>query len=67
MQRRLKLANNAYYSLQAIMKNWDVHRKMKIRLYETLIRTVLTHGCEIWSLSKKTETAINIFERKILR
>jgi hypothetical protein len=28
---------------------------------------VLTRGCETWSLSNKSENAINIFERKILR
>jgi hypothetical protein len=67
IQRRLKLANNAYYSLQAIMKNRNMHRKTKTRLYKTLIRTVLTYVCENWSLFKKSENAINILERKILR
>jgi hypothetical protein len=46
------------------MKNRDVHTE--VRLYKTLIRTVLTRGCETRSLSKKSENAINIFERKIL-
>jgi hypothetical protein len=63
----LKLANNAYYSLQAIMENWDIHRKTKIKLYKTLIRTVLPYGCKTWSPSKKSENVINIFERKLLR
>jgi sorting nexin-29 len=67
IQRRLKLANNTYYSLQAVIKRWHICRKTKIRLYKTLIRTVLTYGCETWSVSKKSENAINTFERKILR
>jgi hypothetical protein len=33
-------------------------------LYKTLIRTVLTHGSETWTLSKNSEST---FERKILR
>jgi hypothetical protein len=37
------------------MKKWDIHRKNKIRLYKTLIRTVLAYGYDTWSLSKKFE------------
>jgi hypothetical protein len=66
IQRRLKLANKAYYSFYAIMKSCDIHKKTKIRLYKTLIRTVLTYGCENWKLTKKSEDDINSFERKIL-
>jgi hypothetical protein len=32
IQRRLKLANKAYYSLYAIMKSCDIHKKTKIGL-----------------------------------
>jgi hypothetical protein len=32
IQRRLKLANNAYYSISSVMKSRDVHKGMKIRL-----------------------------------
>jgi hypothetical protein len=67
IQRTLKLANKTYYSLYAIMKSCDIHKKTKIRLYQTLIRTVLTHGCETWKLTKKSEDDMNSFERKIFR
>jgi hypothetical protein len=49
------------------MKNQDIHRKTKIRIYKTLIETALTYGCKTWTLSKKSENDINIFGRKILR
>jgi hypothetical protein len=32
-----------------------------------LIRTVLSYGSENWTLSKNSENALSIFERKILR
>jgi hypothetical protein len=67
IQRRLKLANKAYYSLYAIMKSCDIHKKTKIRLHKTLIRTVLTYGCETWKLTKKSEDDIKSLKRKILR
>jgi hypothetical protein len=67
IQRRLKLANKACFSLLAVMRCTDIHNKTKVMLYNTLIRTVLTYGCKTWTLSKKSENALSIFERKILR
>jgi hypothetical protein len=61
IQRRLKLANNTYYSISSIMKSRDVHKGTNIRLYKTLIRTVLTYGCQTWRLSKQSEKTIGIF------
>jgi hypothetical protein len=49
------------------MKFKDIHKKTKVMLYKTLTRTVLTYGRENWTLSKKSENALSIFERKILR
>jgi hypothetical protein len=45
----------------------DNHKKTKVMLYKTLIRTVLSYGSENWTLSRKSENALNIFERKTLR
>jgi hypothetical protein len=36
-------------------------------LYKTLIRRVLNYGSETWTISKKSENVLGIFERKILR
>jgi hypothetical protein len=67
IQRRLMLANKAYFSLVAVMRSGDIHRKTEIMLYKTLIRSVLMYGCETWVLSQKSENALRGFERKILR
>jgi hypothetical protein len=42
IQRRLQLANKAYFSLLAVMRCKDIHKKTKVMLYKTLIHTVLT-------------------------
>jgi len=36
-------------------------------LYETLIRPAVSYGTETWTLTKKEEQALQIFERKIFR
>jgi len=39
----------------------------KIILHKTLIRPVVSYGAEAWTLTKKEEQAMLIFERKIIR
>jgi hypothetical protein len=41
-------------------------RETKVRLYLTLVRPVLTYGCETWTLTKADELALSTFERKVL-
>jgi hypothetical protein len=36
-------------------------------LYEVLVRPVVTYASETWTLTKADETALGLFERKILR
>jgi hypothetical protein len=67
IQRRLRLANKSYFSLLAVMRCKDIHKKTKVLLYKTLIRTVLIYGSETWTLSKNSENALSIFKRQILR
>ena len=42
-------------------------RATKIILYKALIRPVVSYGAEVWTLTKKEEQAVLIFERKIFR
>jgi len=67
IQRRINQTNKAYYSLLPVMKNKDVHRNTKIKLYQSMIKPVLMYGCEVWSISQEDEERLKTFERKILR
>ena len=44
-----------------------VSRNSKLQIYRTLVRPVVTYGSESWTLTMEEETALAVFERKILR
>jgi hypothetical protein len=51
----------------SIFKSWLLTRETKVRLYITLVRPVLTYGCETLTLTKADELALSTFERKVLQ
>ena len=51
----------------SLFRNRLLSRATEIRLYKTLIRPAVTYGAETWTMTKKEEKAVLIFERKIFR
>jgi hypothetical protein len=49
------------------MKSRALNRSLKLKVYTTLIRPVVTYGCEAWTLTSRNEQQLRIFERKILK
>jgi hypothetical protein len=46
---------------------YDSDLKHELRLNKTLIRPVLSYGCEAWTMTQSSKERLAIFERKILR
>ena len=67
MQRRILAGNRTYFGAISLFRNRFLSRDTKIRLYKTLIRPAVTYGAETWTMTKKEEKAVLIFERKIFR
>jgi len=67
IQARIISGNRCYYSRGALMKSRVLHRSLKLKIYNTLIRPAVTYGCEAWTLTSRYEQQLRIFERKILR
>lgn len=67
IRARILAANKSYFGMIKILKSKILPRKVKINLYKTLIRPVLTYGAETWTLTKTDESSLMSFERKILR
>jgi hypothetical protein len=63
----LLTGNRTYFAAISLFRNRLLSRTTKIRLYKTLIRPVVTYGAQTWTMTKKEEQAVLIFERKIFR
>jgi len=59
--------SRTYFAARSLFRNRRLSRATKIRLYKTLIRPVVTYGAETWTMTKKEEQTLLIFERKIFR
>ena len=51
-QYRTTLGNKAYYVNQFLFKSRLVCKKSKFKLYCSLVRPIVTCGCEVWVLGE---------------
>jgi len=42
-------------------------KKLKIKIYRTIILPIVLYGCETWSLTLKEERRLRVFENRVLR
>jgi hypothetical protein len=62
IQRRILTCNRTYFAAISLFRNRLLSRAAKIRLYKTLIRPAVTYGVETWTMTKKEEQALLIFD-----
>jgi len=67
IQRRILAGNRTSFAAISLFRSRLLSRATKIRLYKTLIRPVVTYGAETWTMTKKEEQDLLVFERKIFR
>jgi hypothetical protein len=44
-----------------------LYKKIKIKVYRTIILPVILYGCKTWSLTLREEHRLRVFENKVLR
>ena len=66
IQRRNLTGNRTNFAAISLFSSQLLSRATKIILYKTLIRPVVSCGAETWTLTKKEEKSLLIFERKYL-
>jgi hypothetical protein len=67
IQARILSGNRRYYTYGKLTKSRALNRSSNLKIYKSLIRPVVTHRCEAWTLTNRDEKHLRIFERKILR
>jgi sorting nexin-29 len=67
IQARILSGNLCYYSCGKLLKLRALNRNSKLKIYKSLIRPVVTYGCEAWTLTNRDKQHLRIFERKMLR
>ena len=56
----IKIGNNFFDSSL-------LSKKLKIKVYRTIILPVVLYGCETWSLTLREERRLRVFENRVLR
>ena len=64
---RLKSGNACYNSVQNILSSSFISKKLKIKIYRTIILPVVLYGCENWALTLREEHRLRVFENRVLR
>ena len=67
IKSRLKLGNACCYSVQILLSYSLLSKKLKIKIYRTIILPVVLYGCETWSLTLRDERRLRVFENRVLR
>jgi len=66
IKSRLKSGNACYYSVQNLLSSSLLSKKLKIKIYRTIILPVVLCGCETWSLTLREERRLRVFENRVL-
>jgi len=67
IKSRLGLGNACYHSVQNLLSSSLLSKKLKIKIYRTIILPVVLYGCETWWLTLREERKLRVFENMVLR
>ena len=64
---RIQAGNRSLYANKKLLKNKDLNAASKLLIYKTIIRPVVTYGCETWTMTAIEQNRLLVFERRVLR
>jgi hypothetical protein len=62
---RLNSGNACYYSVQNLLSSLLISKNLKIKIYKTVMLSVVLYGCEAWSLTLGEEHRLRVFENGV--
>jgi hypothetical protein len=67
IKSRLNSGNACYHSVQNLLSSRLLSRNVNVKKYKTIILSVVSYGCETWSLTFRVEHRLRVFEKRVLR
>jgi hypothetical protein len=67
IKRRFNSGNACYHSVQNLLSASLLSKNKKIKIYKTVILSVVPYGCETWSLTLNEEHRLRVFVNRVLR
>ena len=67
IKRRIGLATGASASLNTIWASKDITQETKLRVYRSLVLSILLYNSETWTLKESDKSRLLVFEMTILR
>ena len=67
IKRRIGLATGASASLNTIWASMDITQETKLRVYRSLVLSILLYNFETWTLKESDKSRLFVFEMTILR
>jgi hypothetical protein len=65
IKSRLNSGNACYYSVQNRFSSRLIPRNLQIKMYKTVILSVVLYGCETWSLTLGKEHRLRVLENSV--
>ncbi|XP_063596700.1 uncharacterized protein LOC134773428 [Penaeus indicus] len=67
IRARVAAAWNKWRKPSGVISDRKMPRKLKVKLYSTIIRPVLLYGAEVWTMGKEEERRLEATEMRMLR
>ncbi|KAJ4432810.1 hypothetical protein ANN_21449 [Periplaneta americana] len=64
IKRRINMGNACYYSVEKLLSSSLLSKNLKVRIYKTVILSVVLYGCETWTFTLREEHRLRVFENK---
>jgi hypothetical protein len=66
IKSRLNLGYDCYHLMQNFLSYSFLPKNLKIKIYKTIIVSVVLYGCNTWSLRLRGERRLRLFENRAL-
>ena len=67
IERRSNIAKEKFFTMSKVFTTKRLKLKTKLNILKCYIYSIFTYGCEAWTLSKASESKIEVFEMWCLR